>query len=320
MSDDRCDLLVASAGGHLAQLHLLAERLEPRRPQRWVTYDHPQAASLLAGRDVVHGAGPSSRSPAAAVRNWRLAGELVDPERVARVVSTGAAIAVPFLLRAEQRGIEGHYVESATRADGPSLSGRILQRCTRRTGLHTQHASWAGGRWRPTTSVFDGFRTTAGRRADGPLRVVVSLGTHRFPFPRALEWLAPALAAHDEVLLQHGATPPRSLPGRVRAVDSLPAQDLDVELASADVVIGHAGTGLALSSLAAGRAPILLARDAARGEHVDDHQQQTHRTLEEAGLAVAAPAEAPLTREVLLTAAGSSVHRVPGQMPVLLGE
>jgi UDP-N-acetylglucosamine transferase subunit ALG13 len=103
-------------------------------------------------------------------------------------------------------------------------------------------------------------------------------------------------------------------------VDSLSAQDLDVELASADVVIGHAGTGLALSSLAAGRRPVLLARDAARGEHVDDHQQQTHRTLEEAGLAVAAPADAPLTRAALLTAAGSSVQRTPRQMPVLLGD
>ena len=318
MSRDGVDLLVASAGGHLAQLHVLAQRLEPRRPQVWVTYDHPQAASLLRGCEVVHGAGPSSRSVTAALRNWRLAGRLVSPTEVARVVSTGAAISVPFLLRAALRGVEGHYIESATRTDGPSLSGRILERTTRRTALHTQHAGWSGGRWRAIGSVFDGFAAVPGPTPpDEGLRVVVSLGTHRFAFTRVLEQLAPALRETDEVVLQHGATPPLPLPGSVRAVHNLPAEDFEDALTRADVVVGHAGTGLALTSLRHGHVPVLFARTVRRGEHVDDHQELTARLLGQRGLAVVA-GDGPLDRSLLLRAAGTEVEQPPVAAPLRL--
>lgn len=311
------DLLVASAGGHLTQLRLLADRLRPRRPRTWVTYDHPQAASLLAGEHVIHGVGPSSRSVRAAVGNWRLSADHVVPGRIDRVISTGSAIAVPFLLRAELRGIEGHYIESATRSEGPSLSGRILTATTRRVGLHTQHGDWAGDRWQAVDSVFDGFRAHQGTRSDGPLRVVVSLGTNRFSFERVLDWISSALRHDDDVLLQHGATRPRELRGRVRQVHSLPAADLDAELSAADVVVGHAGTGLALTALQHRRAPVLFARAAAYGEHVDDHQQQTLQSLAGRGLALAPPPER-LDRDALLAAAGTTVDLDAETSPLVL--
>ena len=41
----------------------------------------------------------------------------------------------------------------------------------------------------------------------------------------------------------------------------------------ADLVIAHAGIGSALTAFDAGLCPVLLPHSAARGEHVDDHQQ-----------------------------------------------
>jgi UDP-N-acetylglucosamine transferase subunit ALG13 len=43
-------------------------------------------------------------------------------------------------------------------------------------------------------------------------------------------------------------------------------------LAMADAVVAHAGTGIALAALEAGRLPVLVPRQSRHGEHVDDHQ------------------------------------------------
>lgn len=306
MSGPGHDLLVASAGGHLTQLWLVANRLTQQRRRTWVTYDHPQAASLLRDEDVIIGHGPSSRSVSKAVRNWSLARRVLANGRFDRVISTGSAIAVPFLLEANRRGLPAHYLESATRATGPSLSGRILQRSSSRVALHTQHARWADARWHPVPSVFDGFASEQDGPRRGPLKVVVSLGTHRFPFSRLLLSLGPALRAQDEVLLQHGSTPPADLPGVIDAVESLPVDELARRIETADVVVAHAGTGIALTAMAAGHRPVLVPRRSAYGEHVDDHQAVTARELADRGLAHVVEAD-QLDRSVLRTAAGSRV-------------
>lgn len=304
----RRDLFVASAGGHLTQLLLIAEALDERRPRTFVTYDHPQAHSLLAEEWVVHGFGPSSRSVLKAAGNWRLARRLLGSGMYARVVSTGSAIAVPFLLEAARRGIEAHYVESATRTRAPSLSGRILERLSGSVRLHTQHARWAGGRWELVPSVFAGFSVEHGAPPTGPLRVVVSLGTHRFPFDRMLRAVAGVLRPGDSVLVQHGATAPVTMPCDAEHVPSMPARRLESEIAAADVVLAHAGTGIALTSMAAGKQPVLLAREVAHDEHVDDHQHDTARELAERGLAIHAVPE-KLDRAMLARAAAATVVR-----------
>lgn len=302
------DLLVASAGGHLTQMWLLADRLPAPRPRTFVTYDHVHSASLLGGEEVVHGHGPSSRSVTKTVANWRLARQMLATGRYTRVVSTGSAIAVPFLLSAASRGIEARYIESATRSEGPSLTGRLLRMASRRVQLYTQHAEWADDRWRAVPSVFAGFSGVPGGPVGGPLRVVVSLGTHRFPFDRLLHGLATALRPDDQVLVQHGSTPPVRLPGDVRYVRSLPVDELDDELRKADVVVAHAGTGIALSALAAGSAPVLVPRRGHAGEHVDDHQADTAQQISSRGLGVAAEAD-ELDRGVLERAAAMRIRR-----------
>ena len=54
----------------------------------------------------------------------------------------------------------------------------------------------------------------------------------------------------------------------------------------ADVVVAHAGVGSAIMAMQAGKCPILVPRERAHREHVDDHQHEIASTLARAGLAL----------------------------------
>ena len=77
----------------------------------------------------------------------------------------------------------------------------------------------------------------------------------------------------------------------------------------ADVVIAHAGTGTALTSLRMGKRPILVPRDSSHGQHIDDHQFQTAKLLDNMELAHSRRVE-DLTQQDLLEAAAYKVVRL----------
>lgn len=303
-------LLVASAGGHVYQLMHLRERLGVVSNALWVTYGVKQTSSLLADHRVAYAHHPTTKHIPNALRNYRLARQVFTENEIEAVVSTGAAVAVPFILRARQLDIPCHYIESATRIDGPSLSGRILQHLTR-ANLYRQMGSWGQPRWRQGPCVFDGFTVETG--VSRPLRrVVISLGTHAFSFSALVERVATHLHGIDaEVLWQLGETPdPGDLPGRV--VEELPSDELERAIADADVVIGHAGVGLALAALRAGTVPVLVPRRRVRREHTDDHQAQLARKLSARRLAIAAEVEDLTTEHVERASHLSVIYEEPG--------
>lgn len=101
-------------------------------------------------------------------------------------------------------------------------------------------------------------------------RVVASVGTDHHPFDRLLEWLAAAAEQLDvRVTAQCGATP--TVAG-IEGFDYLPAVDLIQLMRDADAVVCHGGPGTIAMARDAGHIPIVVPRDPARAEHVDDHQ------------------------------------------------
>lgn len=304
--------MLASAGGHLEQLCRLRTRFGGDQVT-WVSYDVPQARSMLDGERFVAAHHPTTKNIPNAVHNYRLARRVFAEHDIGRVISTGAAVAVPFMLRARQLGIPCHYIESATRVDAPSLSGRMVARL-RGVELYRQLGDWGEPRWQQGPCVFDGFAAAArGASAEAPIeRIVVSLGTHRFAFPALVDRLrerfrGSASGGRDtEILWQLGSTPdPGGLPGRV--VAQLPHDELQTAIADADVVVGHAGVGLTLTALQAGTVPVLVPRRRARREHTDDHQVQLANELDRRGLAVTAEV-GELSREHLERAASLGVR------------
>jgi len=124
-------LLVGSAGGHLAQL----VRLEPwwRQHRRtWVTFDKPDARSILADEDVVWAHHPTTRNIPNLLRNLVLAVREVWRRRPDLVVSTGAGVAVPFFVVAWLLRIPTVYVEVFDRIDSPTMTGRLCRPFTTR--------------------------------------------------------------------------------------------------------------------------------------------------------------------------------------------
>lgn len=282
-------LLVSSAGGHLEELLRISQRFaKPGQVIEWVTPFSSQSASLLAD-DVVHTVpyvGP--RDLKMVSRQFFKAIQMLGTGRYVAVISTGAAIAVPYLTAARILNIPTHYIESAARSLTPSLTGRIIQHLPG-IKLYTQYEAWSSRKWQFQGSVFDGFRAEALPGTVRCRRVVVTLGTmQNYGFRRAVEAVLRVLAQlpepPEEVLWQTGCTDLSGLPVQGRI--TVPSTELAAAIAQADLVIAHAGVGSALAALMTGRTPILIPRQARHGEHVDDHQLMIARHLAERGLAI----------------------------------
>lgn len=262
-------LLVASEGGHLVELQLLAQRLNISS-RAWVTFDSPQSRSLLAGECVHFAPFAGSRDLAGTARATHWAQGLLREHQFDTVVSTGAAIALAVLPYAAHRGADCYYFESAARTSGPSLTGRLLQPF-RSVKLFTQHAGWTNRRWRYYVSIFDGFQLAQQLRPSQPQRIVVSLGMHKgYSFRRAVEHLIRIIPDGTEVLWQTGDTDTSGL--GIRSHVSIPTAELSRAMAESDAVITHAGIGSIVSALRAGKRPVVLPRRKRFNEHVDDHQ------------------------------------------------
>jgi hypothetical protein len=119
-------LLVGSAGGHLAQLMRLSPWWEGCE-RTWVTFDKPDARSLLADEAVIWAHHPTTRNIPNLLRNLVLAAREVRRIRPDVVVSTGAAVAVPFFVVARLLRLPTVYVEVFDRIDSPTLTGRLCR-------------------------------------------------------------------------------------------------------------------------------------------------------------------------------------------------
>jgi UDP-N-acetylglucosamine--N-acetylmuramyl-(pentapeptide) pyrophosphoryl-undecaprenol N-acetylglucosamine transferase len=302
--------LVATTGGHLTQLVGLAERIPADADTVWVTHANAQSISLLAGRHVEYIPYVGVRDIRSVLRCVVRAHSLYRRRRPTRAVSTGSGIALGYLPYLAARGVECHFIESAARVSGPSLTGRIL-RWVPGVYTYTQYRRWSDAHWHYGGSGFDAFEPVAVDRPLGErLKVVVTVGTAaEFPFRRLVVALAKLLGPGGdleiaagrpvEVLWQTGCTPVDDLP--IQATPFLPAADLAAALTDADIVVSHAGTGSALANLAAGQCAVMTTRVAAFGEAGDDHQAELAEELVARKLALHRAPDAITARDLLAT-------------------
>jgi hypothetical protein len=289
-------LLVASTGGHLKELHHLHGRLSGiDGPFHWVTFDTPQSRSLLEGETVDFVPFVGGRDPVNVTRNLAAARRVLRDRAIDAVVSTGSAVALPYFALARLRGLRCHYVESAARIEGPSLTGRLISSIP---GVHryAQYPGWSGGRWGYGGAVFDAFerRPRAAPAAERLAKVVVTLGTYRgYGFPRLVRRLLEILPATSEVLWQTGDTDTREL--GIEGHYAIPERT-------------------ALAAFEVGKCPLLVPRRVSLGEHVDDHQTQVAGELGERGLSVSVEAD-ELGYEDLVAAAAGQVAMLSAPPP-----
>ncbi|WP_436699561.1 glycosyltransferase [Nocardioides sp. BYT-33-1] len=297
-------LLASSVGGHFKELEFVVDALEiPRAERHWVIPRHIQTDERLAREQVTWSPLVQSGEYARAARNLRFALTLHRRLRPRLVVSTGAAQATPHLVAAALLRTPILYVESVARMDSPSATGRLAALLPKARLLAPQ-PGWPAP-WERGLDAFSAFEVTPA--PDVPLRrVMVALGSEHFPFPRAVDAIVAALPAGVDVTWQVGETLGSDGVERNRW---LTARQMTSSMRAADVVITHGGAGSILTALDAGRVPVVLPRQAAHGEHVDDHQVRMVESLSRRGLVVAVPDATRLAVEHLLEAAALSAVR-----------
>ena len=250
----------------------------------WLTSDSAQAKLLAGEDDIVFAPHAAQRDVRNVLLDLPVAMKALVHYRPTAVVSTGAAIALAVLPAARTCGVEAHYIESAARTDGPSLTGRLVRRLP---GAHcyTQWEPWAKRGWSYAGSVFDGFAAEAATGPGSVQRVVVTLGTQQsYGFTRLIRKLLELLPAGVEVFWQTRAADAAEMGIAARAF--VPTEELVEKIRHADVVVAHAGIGSALTALQLGKCPVLVPREHGYNEHVDDHQGLIGEQMERAGLAV----------------------------------
>lgn len=310
-------LLVASTGGHLAQLVRIAEAQGASEDSIWVTFDSPQSRSALAGKRVIWVDYVAPRDLRGMLRALRTIGREVRASDIDGVLSTGAAVGIAGFLWGKRHRVPTVYVESVSRTHGPSVTGKITH-ALRLAKTYTQHSEWATKRWQPIPSVMRRYERAmapqsagapiqAERRSEtgdtGALRILVTLGTIRpYRFDRLVERVLSITGPDDHVVWQLGVTTRSGLPGECH--DLLDGDVFLQEAHRADVVITHAGVGTILNLLDHGISPVVVPRRKEFGEHIDDHQLQIWNLLREADVAVPRAVE-DVTREALLESANS---------------
>jgi UDP-N-acetylglucosamine:LPS N-acetylglucosamine transferase len=155
--DRRDVLLVCTAGGHLMQLWSLRAAWADCS-SAWVVASHggSDIETLLADEEVHLAYSPAARSPRNLVRNLLLARRLIDRLQPRVVVTTGAAVAVPFVWAARRRGIKVAYIETLSRVTKPSLSCRLAAPAADRVYVQWPELQHAVPRARYAGTVFGG--------------------------------------------------------------------------------------------------------------------------------------------------------------------
>lgn len=118
--------LVGSSGGHLAQL-LALRGFWSRHDHFWVTFDTEDAVSQLAAERTYWCAHPTNRNIPNLIRNTFLAVRVLRRERPCVIVSTGAAVAVPFFYLGRLMGARTVFIEVVDQIDSPTLTGRLVR-------------------------------------------------------------------------------------------------------------------------------------------------------------------------------------------------
>ena len=117
--------LVGSSGGHLTHLYML-KPFWKNKNRFWVTFDKEDAKSLLENEKVYPCYYPTNRSIKALIKNLKVAYKVLKKEEPDLIISSGAAVAVPFFYIGKIMGAKLIYIEVFDRLDKPTMTGRMV--------------------------------------------------------------------------------------------------------------------------------------------------------------------------------------------------
>ena len=117
--------LVGSSGGNLTHLYMLKEFWKNKK-RFWATFDKKDAQSILKDEKKYYCYYPTNRNIFNLIRNTFLAIKVLKKEKPDLIISSGAAVAVPFFYIGKLMGAKTVYIEVFDRIDKPTLTGKLV--------------------------------------------------------------------------------------------------------------------------------------------------------------------------------------------------
>ncbi len=118
-------LLVCSSGGHFKALEQL-NNFWQNHERFWVTFKTSTTVRSLQEEQVYWAFSPTNRNIPNLLRNLGLAWRIVNQEKPDLILTTGAGVAVPFIIVGKLVGSQTVFIESITRIKQLSLSARLV--------------------------------------------------------------------------------------------------------------------------------------------------------------------------------------------------
>ena len=117
--------LVGSSGGHLTHLYML-KKIWSKEERFWVTFNKEDANSILKNEKKYYCYYPTNRNFKNLIKNTFLEIKVLRKERPDLIISSGAAVAVPFFFLGKLFGAKLIYIEVFDRIDKPTLTGKLV--------------------------------------------------------------------------------------------------------------------------------------------------------------------------------------------------
>jgi beta-1,4-N-acetylglucosaminyltransferase len=119
--------LVGSSGGHLTHLYMLKDFWKDK-DRFWVTFDKEDARSILENEKVIPCYYPTNRNIKNLIKNTFLAIRVLLKEKPDLIISSGAAVAVPFFYIGKilGGGAKLIYIEVFDRIGKPTVTGKLV--------------------------------------------------------------------------------------------------------------------------------------------------------------------------------------------------
>jgi beta-1,4-N-acetylglucosaminyltransferase len=117
-------LLVCSSGGHFKACQQLRPFWQGHE-RYWVTFRTETTEAALVGETIYWAYSPTNRNLPNFFRNLWLAFSILRRDRPDVIITTGAGVAVPFLILGKLWKSQTVFIESVTRVTNLSLSARL---------------------------------------------------------------------------------------------------------------------------------------------------------------------------------------------------
>lgn len=105
---------------------LYVETFLAKKDRFWVTFDKEDARSLLEDEKMYPCYFPTNRNIKNLIRNTFVALKVLRKEKPDVIISSGAAVAVPFFYLGKLFGAKLVYIEVFDRIDKPTLTGKLV--------------------------------------------------------------------------------------------------------------------------------------------------------------------------------------------------